>query len=234
MESLTNIELYVCSHLSEDEKTFEISGEEFHHSIKVMRHRIGDKIYATRGLGKIFEGRVTTIKESVLAAEITNVFTYKNDLENFTLCVPNLKNPERLKFALEKSVELGFTNFIIFNSKRTIAKKINLEKLNKVLLSAMKQSLRSFIPKITEASSVNDLLVIDDEMILFDQASKILLNDVEFYPAKNYRLIFGPEGSFTSDEIELLKPDKIIKLSNHRLRSETAIVKCASILSKYF
>lgn len=234
MESLTNIELYICSRISEDKKYFEITADEFHHSVIVMRNRIGDKIQATDGEGKIFEGTVASIGEDVLKAEIKNILCYVNNLENFTLCVPNLKNPERLKFALEKSVELGFTNFIIFNSKRTIGKKINLNRLDKILLSAMKQSLRSFFPKIVETASVVELCNSGDEIILFDQQSKILLKDLTFSSEKKYRLIFGPEGSFTEDEIKLINPNKVVNLGMHRLRSETAILKCASLLSQNF
>lgn len=234
MESLTNKELYICSYFSEGEKKFEINEDEFHHSVKVMRNRVGDEIFATNGLGKIFEGIITSIDKESLSAEIVNIYEFKNNLANFTLCVPNLKNPERFKFALEKSVELGFTKFIIFNSKRTIGKKVNLNRLNKILLSAMKQSLRSFFPTITEASSVSDLYSSEGEIILFDQASKILLKDLSFDQTIKYRLIFGPEGSFTKDEIELIRPSKVINLGMHRLRSETAILKCASILSDSF
>lgn len=234
MESLTNIELYICFRISPDEKFFEITDEEFHHSIKVMRNRVGDKIFATNGAGKIFEGIIISVEKEKLTADVVNLFEYKNYLENFTLCVPNLKNPDRLKFALEKSVELGFTKFIVFNSQRTIGKKVNLDRLNKILLSAMKQSIRSFFPSITESRSVEELTTPSDEIILFDQTSNILLNDLNFDESIKYRLIFGPEGSFTEAEISLINPKKVVSLGLHRLRSETAILKCASILSKNF
>lgn len=231
MEYLSNIELYICSIHSVADNDFEISGEEFHHAVNVMRNKIGDQIFATDGNGKIFAGKIIEIGKENLKAEIFKFYTYTNELENFTFYIPNLKNPERLKFALEKCTELGITNFIIFNSERTLNKTINLSRLEKIVIAAMKQSLRSFIPKVKIAKSVTELFKSEYELIIFDQSSKQKLNEFNFDMEKNYLLIFGPEGSLSENELKIINTQFVFNLGNHRLRSETAIVKCASILS---
>ena len=231
MESLTNIELYITSSYSEANRFFEITEDEFHHATKVMRNRVGDKIYSTNGIGQIFEGKISEITKTNLVAEIVGKVSFKNNLDSFTLCIPNLKNSERLKFALEKSIELGFTNFIFFNSERTIGKKINKIRLEKISLSAMKQSLRSYFPKISIVESIIEMQNINYNTVLFDQSSSNKIKDFNFDKNQKYLLLFGPEGSLSDNEIKKINPDLILNLGKYRLRSETAIVKCVSIIS---
>ena len=173
---LSNIELYYCQSVSDDGQIFSLDEEEFRHAIKVMRNKINDKIFATDGYGNIFEGMIAEINKGSLSAQTIKTHSYKNELQSFTFCIPNLKNPERLKFALEKCTELGITRFILFNSERTISKGLNTDRLNKIVISAMKQSLRTFLPKIEIVKSINELKNLAAEKILFDQLNHFYLN----------------------------------------------------------
>jgi len=231
LEYLSNIELYVSTFINEDEKYLEISGDESHHAVIVMRNKVGDKIFATNGSGKIFECKIIDSGKENLKAAIIKSFIYKNESDNFTFCIPNLKNPERLKFALEKSIEIGITNFIIFNSERTISKNINIERLKKISIAAMKQSLHSYLPVLETAKSVKDLLKHNYEIILFDQSSNLTLDKYKFNNKKKYLFIFGPEGSLSNNELKVINANLIFNLGNYRLRTETAIVKSAALLS---
>ena len=231
MEYLSNIELYFTALVSEDEKYFRLTDDEFHHSAKVMRNKIGDKLFATDGKGKIFEGKIISITKDELTAEISNVIKYENELERFTFCIPNLKNPERFKFAIEKCVELGITNFIFYQADHSISKKFNQERIEKIVLASMKQSLRAFLPKIEAINSVTDLVKSASGIILFEQTASTILSDFKLDENKNYIFIFGPEGGFSENEFTLLKDSTKLKLTGNRLRSETAIVKAASVIS---
>lgn len=230
MEYLSNIELYFCSSLTKDEKSFQIVDEEYHHAIKVMRNKVGDKLFATDGKGKIYEGFISAIEKRRLCVDVSKFYTYKNKLNHFTFCIPNLKNPDRLKFALEKCTELGITNFILFNSERSVSKGFNAERINKILLSAMKQSLQSYLPKVEFFNSVMQFSDLKVEKVLFDQNSINKFADQKFENEKRYYLIFGPEGGFSENEINDIKPAITLKLAENRLRSETAIIKAASLL----
>ncbi len=228
---LSNIDLYHCSSVSDDGQLFSLAEEEFRHAMKVMRNKIDDKIFATDGYGNIFEGVVKEIKKDRLIAKVKRNHIYKNELQNFTFCIPNLKNPERLKFALEKCTELGITRFILFNSERTVSKGFNTERLNKIVISAMKQSLRTFLPKIEIANSIKELKNLTGEKIIFDQLSLNKLEGKIFDISKKYSMIFGPEGGLTHGEIQEINPAITFRLIGNRLRSETAIIKVASIIS---
>jgi len=229
-EYLSNIELYFCSSYQELHCSFLITGEEFYHAAKVMRNQNGEKIYATDGNGKIFEGIIENITKDSIEARIQKTYLYKNELCNFTFCIPNLKNPDRLKFALEKCTELGITNFILFNSERSLSKNYNVERLNKILLSSMKQSLRSFMPKISVVKSIKEINFVECEVVLFEQLSTIKIEKSIFRKEQKYLMIFGPEGGLSEKEIEFINPGIKLNLAENRLRAETAIIMAASLL----
>ena len=231
MEYLSNIELYFCSSISKDEKTFKLVDEEQHHATKVMRKKIGDSIFATNGKGRIIEGVINSIDKKSINVEIVKTFSYKNRLDNFTFCIPNLRNPDRLKFALEKCVELGITNFILFNSERSVSKSFNIDRIDKILLSAMKQSLQSYLPKVEIYDSVLKFGELKVLKVLFEQNSESKLANQKFDEIKNYYLVFGPEGGFSEKEMLDIQPNIILNLAENRLRSETAIIKAASLIS---
>ena len=230
MEYLSEIELYYCKILSNEQNCFVLDGDEFKHCIKVMRNKAGNKIYSTDGVGNLYEALIEEISKDSLIAKILSVRTYKDIYSNITFCIPNLRNPDRIKFALEKCTELGITKFIVFNSQRSINKNINIDRLDKVVLAALKQSLRTHLPKILSLKNLQCLDIKNQDVILFDQSSNKYLKDITIDKEKNYIFIFGPEGGLTQDEIKMLNPFLTLKLSENRLRSETAIIKAASIL----
>jgi 16S rRNA (uracil1498-N3)-methyltransferase len=231
LEYLSNIELYFCSSVNSEGQILFVEHDEFHHATKVMRNKKGDRLFASDGKGKIFEGIIEDIRKDDLVSKIKKTYEYKDLLSQFTFCVPNLKNPERLKFALEKCTELGITKFILFNSEHTVSRAFNLERLNKIVLSAMKQSLRAYLPKIEVVNTIIEFNSFGCELILFDQSGSTRLSDYKFDQHKNYLMIFGPEGGFYEKEISELNNTSILKLTDNRLRTETATVKAASIIS---
>ena len=229
MNRLSNIELYYSSRKEISDETISLTGNEFKHAVKVMRSKIGDAIYITNGAGLIFKTEILSIKKDKLSAKIIETIKTENKFVNIFFCIPKLKNPDRFKFAIEKCVELGVTNFIIFESKRTVAKGMNIIRWEKIALAAMKQSLRAYLPKIKLAKNLSDIAELNGEKIIFEQnAERKFQFDLEV--DEKYYFIFGPEGGLTVDELKLFDTDLIYSLSDHRLRSETAIVKAASLI----
>jgi len=93
-----------------------------------MRNSVDDKIFVTDGNGTIYTTQIATVSVNHLSANIIERQVFENKAGNIWFCIPVLKNPDRLKFALEKCVELGITNFILFSSRYTVSKKLNPEK----------------------------------------------------------------------------------------------------------
>lgn len=231
MAYLSNIELYYSQPDSFTDNLVKVTSDEFLHLSRVMRHKIDDVIYITNGCGKIYTCKIVELDKTFLSAEIQSFETYQNKFKNIFFCVPKLKNPERFEFALEKCVELGITNFIIFESLRTVAKSNKVERWEKLLLSAMKQSLRSYLPIIHSVINFKSILELDGVKILFEQNAEKKLNEMKYADDKLYYFIFGPEGGLDKKEIELAGTDNLFQLTENRLRSETAIVFAASQLN---
>lgn len=249
---LSNVELYFSPIKNINENKIIISGDEFYHIVNVMRHKINDIIYVTSGDGKIYKSKVTAVeKQHIIVNSIEN-WEETNKFSNITFCLPQLKSRDRFEFALEKCVELGVTNFIIFDAERSIKRKPKIERWEKILLSAMKQSLRAFLPAIKFVENLQNLNHLYDEnnhienfkesvKIIFEQNAEIsfknyLLNDFLQKQMKQKKLIFifGPEGGLTKKELQQFNNKIIVKLSDKRLRSETAVVTSAAVISSFF
>ena len=225
---LSEVELYYSTNVDLENNKIILEENEFKHIVKVMRHRVENLLYVTDGLGKIYKTQISEILKTLVVAKIVEFIEQPDNYKNITFCIPILKNPDRLKFALEKSVELGITNFVLFSSKRTIGKSKNIERLNKILISAMKQSLRANLPKI-RLMKFDEIIKLKGKKVAFDQKAQkrftgeINKDELSFF-------IFGPEGGFDKIELNYFEESDFFSLSNSRLRSETAVVVCASLL----
>jgi len=229
LEYLSDIELYYSEET--DGNNLVISGEEKNHIVKVMRHSEGDIVYITNGLGKIFIAEIIKIDKDLLKASVKEAITYNNEYANISFCIPKLRNPERFEFALEKCTELGITNFIIFDAMRGVSRGEKKDRWEKIVISAMKQSLRSYKPVITFIKDIGELSTFNGEKIILDQSAEAQLSKEVLSDNKNYYIIFGPEGGLDKTELNKLDNYTSYKTSPNRLRSETAIIKTASIIT---
>lgn len=237
MESvfLSDVELYY-SKLPIVDDTFLLFDEECHHIKHVMRHKAGDRIYVTDGKGYIYNSIIERIGKNEIECRMISRQKYVNKFFNICFCIPRLKNADRFEFALEKCVELGITNFIVFESQRTVAKGEKIDRWEKVLLAAMKQSLRAWLPKIYFVKNVSEIMKMEGEKILLDQNAEENFNSVYANRILNSQVstlkyfIFGPEGGFSEEEMKVLTGNKV-KLTGNRLRTETAIITTAAVLT---
>ena len=229
LEHLSNTELYYTPIELITEDQLILIGDEFHHSVNVMRNSVGDILHVTDGKGSILTSKITNINEHQVSASIIERRVIENKANNIWFCIPMLKNPDRLKFTFEKCVELGITNFVLFSSRYTLSKKVKPEKFQKTTLAAMKQSLRTFLPQVASAS-FNEIIQFYGVKVIFEQNSKLEYDGKVDLNKPTYYL-FGPEGGFDKNEIESVEQENRFSLSTNRLRSETAIIKCASLIN---
>ncbi|MCP5064644.1 MAG: 16S rRNA (uracil(1498)-N(3))-methyltransferase [Ignavibacteriae bacterium] len=236
----SNTEFYYTPPELISDKAIIIADVEAKHISRVMRHKVDDIILITNGEGKIYQSVIKNITKSEVIAESQKVFKQDNKLRNVTFCIPILKSSDRFEFALEKCVELGITNFLVFSAKKSYKRGVKLERWDKILLSAMKQSLQSHKPKIDVTHSLSQTLAQESNKIYFEQNSELLIENY-FNEKNNSKLlvderiffVFGPEGGLTDEELNSDKKNIQLKLTSNRLRSETAIMHTASLLNKY-
>lgn len=237
----SNTEFYYTPPELISDKAIIIADVEAKHISRVMRHKVDDIILITNGEGKIYQSVIKNITKNEVVAESKKIFTQENKLSNVTFCIPILKSSDRFEFALEKCVELGITNFLVFSAKKSYKRGVKLERWNKILLSAMKQSLQSHKPKIDVTHSLSQTLAQESNKIYFEQNSELSIENYlkgksisHFLSDKKIFFVFGPEGGLTDEELNSDKNNIQLKLTSNRLRSETAIIHTASLLNNFF
>lgn len=224
---LTGVQMYFSPSVDIVKGEITVEGEESNHILSVMRRSIGDDIYITNGTGSIFHAKISDISDKVISAAIQEEYRYTNQNKNIVFCLPVLKNPDRFEFALEKCIEFGITEFIVYRAKNSLAKSFKKERWEKISLAALKQSLRSFLPTIKVIDNLQTLNQFCGQKVLLDQSAERKFNPGIFSVDDVIYLIFGPEGGFHNDEIEYFEKENFFSLTKNRLRSETAIILAA-------
>lgn len=206
-----------------------LSEIESRHCIKVLRHKIGDRVQVLDGRGNIYNCSIFSdnIRECILDIIDTD-FKDKNDCDIHIVIAPP-KNPDRIDWLIEKSVEMGASRISFAISNRSVRNKIKLERLERISIAAMKQSCSRYKLKIDDIIPLSNVLgEIDANQRLIphlEEGERILIQEA-LKPKKNTCILIGPEGDFTLDEIKLATDNnfKPVSLGDRRLRIETAAI----------
>lgn len=229
------MQLFYNPEVSENSTQFSFNREESKHIIKVLRKSAGDTLHITNGKGWLFRAEVTVsdIKKCMVRI-ISKVFQEKRSYRLHMAVAPTKMN-DRYQWFLEKATEIGIDSITPIICKHSERKVIKTERLEKILQSAMKQSLHCYLPKLNEATSFKDFMnetFSGDRFIAHcEETEKISLKDV-LQPEKDITILIGPEGDFSLKEIEqaIHHGFKPVTLGKTRLRTETAaIVACHSV-----
>jgi 16S rRNA (uracil1498-N3)-methyltransferase len=225
--------------------TYTLNEEESKHGIRVLRLKIGDKVILIDGVGGWYEA---IIKDDNPKNCTVNIVETKKEFGKRNLhlhiAIAPTKNMDRLEWFTEKATEIGIdeiTTIDCQNIKRTIVK---TERLNKVAISAIKQSLKTYLPKINELMDFKKLIAsslnFDGQKFIAHcyqslsekgEENKSHLKNL-YKKGSNAFILIGPEGDFSIEEVKLAMSHgfKEISLGSSRLRTETAaMVACATI-----
>jgi len=228
------MQLFYNPDINQDYHTF--SKQESQHCIKVLRKKNNDIIHLVDGKGTLYTAKIIDENPKACKIEITHKQEqYKKQNHYLHIAIAPTKNNDRLEWFLEKATEIGIdeiTPIICYRSERKVVK---IERLNKILVSAMKQSLKAYLPKLNEPISYKEFILKEFNGNKFIancfNPNRKELNDYNLNESKNLILI-GPEGDFTEQEILQANENKYlsVKLGNNRLRTETAaLVACHTI-----
>jgi 16S rRNA (uracil1498-N3)-methyltransferase len=228
------MQLFYTPDISQDFYTF--SKHESQHCIKVLRKKNNDIIHLVDGKGKLYTAIIIDSNPKACKIEITKIENeYQKPNHYIHIAVAPTKNTDRLEWFLEKATEIGINEITPIICSRSERKVVKLDRLNKILVAAMKQSTKAYLPKLNEAISFNDFIKIKREenkfiANCFDIERKEL-NEFNLKENKSLVLI-GPEGDFTEQETQTAKDSEFqsIKLGKSRLRTETAaLIACHTI-----
>ena len=208
---------------------------ESNHCVNVLRYQIGDKINVVDGIGTLYQGKIKDYKKKECYIDIfKEVNNFKKRNFNIHIAIAPTKNHDRLEWFVEKAVEIGVDQISFVNCNRSLRKQVRMNRINKVAITAMKQTLKAYLPKISSYSNLKDFINDNNTATGFichlEDSDKKTFFDYEgiIKKEKTYVLI-GPEGDFDDQEIRYAINSDVrpITLGDSRLRTETAgIVAC--------
>jgi 16S rRNA (uracil1498-N3)-methyltransferase len=222
------------------DKTGILTSDESWHCTKVLRKKVGESIRIIDGKGCFYDAVLEVVSEKKCTARIVSDPIIQPKRNYYLhLAIAPTKQIDRIEWMIEKAVEIGIDEISFLtthNSERTVIKS---ERIQKIIESAVKQSLQSYIPKLNGLLSFKEIINLNKADQCFiahcHDSNKENLKQLEF-KNKSTLILIGPEGDFSKEEIELaLKNNfKSLSISSNRLRTETAglfVCQAASILS---
>ncbi len=229
------MQLFYNSEIHETTEQFSFSKEESKHISKVLRKKVGDILHITNGNGWLFEAEILIADIKNCIATIVSKDLKPKKSYTLHLAVAPTKMNDRYEWFLEKATEIGIDNITPIICDHSERKVIKHERFEKILQSAMKQSLQTYLPKLNEAISFKEFINQDFTGQLFiahcEETDKKSLKS-ELKSNQDVTILIGPEGDFSSKEIEMATNRKFqpVALGDTRLRTETAaIVACHSV-----
>lgn len=211
----------------------ELSEEESQHCVRVLRYTRGDKILLTDGKGTTYEAIITNPHPKHCAFEILSSERQQRTHDfRLHIAIAPTKNIERLEWMVEKCTEIGVDEITPLLCRFSERKTIREDRLEKVILSAAKQSLTPYLPKLNPLTTYTELLKRADEEQRFiahcykDDKRQL---KTEIVKGKSVLVLIGPEGDFSEEEVkDALNAGFVpVSLGNSRLRTETAgVVAC--------
>jgi len=229
---MSNIRLFFSTPLSID-MIDKLEKSQSHYLTKVMRIK-ENEVFSLFNKNGEWEAKVLGISKSIVEFKITKQLRQKENFKELWLAFSPIKSNYQ-NFMIQKATELGVTKFLPIIFERTIVRKVNKERLKKIVVEASEQSNRINVPTIEESQNLNNFLKTSSiDLILTDLNSNNTKIDKSKLTAKPVCIIIGPEGDFSETERrEILgfKSVQPIKINENILRSETAVISAISIIN---
>ena len=230
------MQLFYNPTINETQTSFIFDKEESKHIIKVLRKKESDILHVTNGLGFLFITEITIASDTRCTVKINSIEKQEAQKFHLHLAVAPTKMNERYEWFLEKATEIGIQEITPIICEHSERKVIKTDRFQKILESAMKQSLHYYLPKLNEPISFKDFIKQKQSGQLFiahceETDKKSLKNELK--ANQDITVLIGPEGDFSVKEIQLAIDNKFIPVSlgATRLRTETAaVVACHSIV----
>ncbi len=228
---MSNIRLFYSKSLSLN-LTDKLDKSQSHYVSKVMRLKEKEVFSLFNSSGE-WEAKISNITKSIVEFNVTKQLRHKENTKDLWLAFSPIKS-NYFNFMIQKATELGVTKFLPIIFERTIVRKINKERLEKVIIEAAEQSNRITVPSIEDPQKLKSFLNNDMDLIFTDLNTANTKIDLTKLTTKPTCVIIGPEGDFSEEEREeILKFNGVqsFKINENILRSETAVISALSIIN---
>ncbi len=230
------MQLFYNPSLDNSFKQFFFTPEESKHIIKVLRKKEGDILHITNGKGFLFEAKIITADIKKCKAQLISQERTIPRLHSLHLAVAPTKMNDRFEWFLEKATEIGVTEITPILCEHSERKSIKPERLEKVLQSAMKQSLQSYLPKLNPMVTLEEFVKTTEGDLKFiahcEKDEKVELKR-RLQADKDVVVLIGPEGDFSKNEIKRSYENGYlpVSLGRNRLRTETAAIYACTVVA---
>ena len=228
---MSNIRLFYSKSLSLN-LSDKLDKSQSHYVSKVMRLKEKEVFSLFNSSGE-WEAKISNITKSIVEFNVTKQLRHKENTKDLWLAFSPIKS-NYFNFMIQKATELGVTKFLPIIFERTIVRKINKERLEKVIIEAAEQSNRITVPSIEDPQKLKSFLNNDMDLIFTDLNTANTKIDLTKLTNKPTCVIIGPEGDFSEQEREeILKFNGVqsVKINENILRSETAVISALSIIN---
>ncbi len=228
---MSNIRLFYSKSLSLN-LTDKLDKSQSHYVSKVMRLKEKEVFSLFNSSGE-WEAKISNITKSIVEFNVMKQLRRKENTKDLWLAFSPIKS-NYFNFMIQKATELGVTKFLPIIFERTIVRKINKERLEKVIIEAAEQSNRISVPSIEDPQKLKSFLNNDMDLIFTDLNTSNTKIDLTKLTTNPTCVIIGPEGDFSEQEREeILKFNGVqsVKINENILRSETAVISALSIIN---
>ncbi len=229
---MSNIRLFFSNSLS-DNLTDKLDKSQSHYLTKVMRLKENEVFSLFNKEGE-WEAKILQISKNIVEFKITKKLRQKENLKELWLAFSPIKSNYQ-NFMVQKATELGVTKFFPIIFDRTVVRKINKDRLEKIVIEASEQSNRINLPLIASPQNLDIFLKKNSmDLIFTDLNSNVKKVDKSKFADRPVCIIIGPEGDFSETErkkILSFKSVQAIKINENILRSETAVISAISIIN---
>jgi 16S rRNA (uracil1498-N3)-methyltransferase len=212
-----------------------LSEETSKHCVQVLRMKEDAQLQLTDGKGNLFTAKIIDANKKHCTVEINSTANYKQQTTNTSIAISLLKNPSRFEWFLEKATEISVKEIIPLICEHTEKENFRFDRMHNILVSAMLQSKQTWLPQLHQPKKFSTFMNEDfDGLKMIAHCAELEKQSLIELATQhtNKLMLIGPEGDFSSDEIEqaLDKNFIAVSLGNTRLRTETAGIVAASIL----
>lgn len=210
------------------------------HCVRVLRHHEGDEIEVIDGKGGLYKCVIADARPKGVLVEVVrevhDAIPWENEI---TIAVAPTKNMDRMEWMIEKLTEIGINRFVPVKCDRSERKELKIERIEKIAISAMKQSLKTTLPRLDTMTSLKSFIQSLDRSVTSrfiahcsDEMSERKELASSFVPGTNCAVLIGPEGDFSPEEVKFAIENGFVPVSLGpcRLRTETAAIVAAETI----
>ncbi|MDX1446180.1 RsmE family RNA methyltransferase [Lishizhenia sp.] len=217
--------------LTKENKTFTLPVEESKHISRVLRMKNGDEIQLLNGKGLVAVAAISDNNPKATRVEVLHLEEHEAPKEEIHIAIAPTKNNDRIEYFLEKATEIGVSKISLLLTDNAERTKVKLERFEKILVSAMKQSKRVHLPILEDLVKSKDFITAHPNGLIAHCYEDTKTNIFTSFKAQGCPIIIGPEGDFSEAELSLAKENGYtpIALGENRLRTETAGIYAVTV-----